>query len=409
VSRAAVVASLLPAWPDEDEVRADPAAQRVLAGLRAEFTEGEDEYRAWFVRSLGVLGNPALARAQIQAAVARGETTGGNAYGYERAFRWSPDEKTVELITRLASLRAHVEPAPVLLDPFAGGGSIPFEAARFGCSALASELNPVAAGILNATVDLPAVHGPDFAEHIKNWGARWCERVGERLGPFFPHVEPDERLAYIWAHTVPCPTTGHPTPLAPDLWLARGKADRDVAVRLDADSETGAIAREVVEGEEAHAYGPRSTYKRGTGVSVFSGETFSGDYIRQRALAGEMTDLVHGHRAAVDAAQAAAVLFGADPTDAGEEAIAFVAAEVPSSRRSAGTIDDAAALLAETGLAASKSDARRLVDQGSVRANGQVLTTLDGLRDVTLLHGRYLLLRKGRRHHHLVEIFPGRG
>ena len=129
----------------------------------------------------------------------------------------------------------------------------------------------------------------------------------------------------------------------------------------------------------------------------------------QRALAGEMTDLVHGHRAAVDAAQAAAVLFGADPTDAGEEAIAFVAAEVPSSRRSAGTIDDAAALLAETGLAASKSDARRLVDQGSVRANGQVLTTLDGLRDVTLLHGRYLLLRKGRRHHHLVEIFPERG
>jgi len=292
VSRAAVVASLLPAWPDEDEVRADPAAQRVLAGLRAEFTEGEDEYRAWFVRSLGVLGNPALARAQIQAAVARGETTGGNAYGYERAFRWSPDEKTVELITRLASLRAHVEPAPVLLDPFAGGGSIPFEAARFGCSALASELNPVAAGILNATVDLPAVHGPDFAEHIKNWGARWCERVGERLGPFFPHVEPDERLAYIWAHTVPCPTTGHPTPLAPDLWLARGKADRDVAVRLDADSETGAIAREVVEGEEAHAYGPRSTYKRGTGVSVFSGETFSGDYIRQRALAGEMGELL---------------------------------------------------------------------------------------------------------------------
>ncbi|MEJ7656585.1 MAG: DUF1156 domain-containing protein [Thermoleophilaceae bacterium] len=59
VSRAAVVASLLPAWPDEDEVRADPAAQRVLAGLRAEFTEGEDEYRAWFVRSLGAwVANP---------------------------------------------------------------------------------------------------------------------------------------------------------------------------------------------------------------------------------------------------------------------------------------------------------------------------------------------------------------
>jgi adenine-specific DNA methylase len=288
VSRAAVVASLLPAWPDETEVRDDPPAQSVLEGLRKEFPRGEDEYRAWFVRSLGILGDPALARAQIQAAVARGETTDGNAYGYERAFTSSPDNETVDRIVRLAGLRAEVDPAPILLDPFAGGGSIPFEAARFGCSSVAGELNPVAAAVLNATVDLPAVLGPDFAHQIKTWGRRWCERVGERLRPFFPNVEADERLAYIWAHTVPCPTTGHPTPLAPDLWLARGKAGRDVAVRLDADRETGAIAREVVEGEEARAYGPRSTYKRGTGVSVFSGETFGADYIRQRALAGEM-------------------------------------------------------------------------------------------------------------------------
>ncbi|MGH9282048.1 MAG: DUF1156 domain-containing protein, partial [Acidimicrobiales bacterium] len=243
-SRAAVVASLLPGWPDDDEVAADPDAAAARKGLEAEFPGGEDEYRRWFVRSMGILGDPVAAKFAIKAAVAAGGKTEGNAYGYDRAFTVTPDTATVDRVCRLAALRAAVEDAPSVLDPFAGGGSIPFEAARFGCAPFANELNPVAVAILHGTVALPAELGPEFAAVIKRWGTTWAERVRQRLAPYFPHVEPDERLAYVWAHTVPCPSTGRATPLAPDFWLARGKAGRDVAVRIEADHEKIGVLRD---------------------------------------------------------------------------------------------------------------------------------------------------------------------
>ena len=103
----------------------------------------------------------------------------GNGYGYARAFTMSPDEAEVARLARLAGLRAALDSAPVILDPFAGGGSIPFEAARFGCSTIASELNPVATAILNATVDLPGRLGTVFADTIQTWGTRWATEVRE--------------------------------------------------------------------------------------------------------------------------------------------------------------------------------------------------------------------------------------
>lgn len=46
-SRAAVLASLLPAWPDERDLADDPRAREVLAGLHREFPDGERSYQAW--------------------------------------------------------------------------------------------------------------------------------------------------------------------------------------------------------------------------------------------------------------------------------------------------------------------------------------------------------------------------
>jgi adenine-specific DNA methylase len=291
-SRAAVLASLLPAWPDEDDLATNPDAARVLDGLKAEFPGGEKEYHEWYVDALGIKGDPVAARQQIKAAVARGTKTPGNAYGYPRAFTVSPDATTIERIRRLVALRADVGERVTVLDPFAGGGSIPFEAARYGCDTIANELNPVASAILAGTVQLPAELGPEFATVIRRYGKRWAERVRKRLDEFFPLVVNDEQLAYIWAHTVPCPTTGRPTPLAPDFWLARGKAGRDIAIKLDVDREAGTYSLDVVEGSEAARWGNVSTYKKGTGTSVWTGETFSGDYIRKMAADGEVGQML---------------------------------------------------------------------------------------------------------------------
>ena len=128
--------------------------------------------------------------------------------------------------------------------------------------------------------------------------------------------------------------------------------------------------------------------------------------LAQRALADEVTALVHGDAAARAAGEAADLLFGADPLGASPEALATLAGEVPSSRATPAALDDVVELLASTGLTSSKSDARRQLEQGAVRVNGVVVGMHDDMRALQLLHDRYLLVRKGKRSYHLVEISP---
>ncbi len=65
------------------------------------------------------------------------------------------------------------KPSPlVVLDPTSGGGSIPFEALRSGYRVITNELNPVATAILHATIDFPARFGPKLLSEIDTWGRR---------------------------------------------------------------------------------------------------------------------------------------------------------------------------------------------------------------------------------------------
>ena len=129
----------------------------------------------------------------------------------------------------------------------------------------------------------------------------------------------------------------------------------------------------------------------------------------QRALADELTELVHGAEASVAAREAADVLFGGDPLTASEPAIRAIAGEVPTTRLSSDQIADPVDLLVTTGLASSKSEARRLFDQRGIRANGVQLDANSLVSDVERLHGRFVLLRKGKSTYHVVEISSGGG
>ncbi|WP_419605806.1 DUF1156 domain-containing protein, partial [Thiolapillus sp.] len=80
-----------------------------------------------------------------------------NLYGYERAYQNDYIPKPSQL---------------TVLDPTAGGGSIPFEALRLGHNVIANELNPVATVILYATVDYPVRYGSALTEDIRNWGEK---------------------------------------------------------------------------------------------------------------------------------------------------------------------------------------------------------------------------------------------
>ena len=125
----------------------------------------------------------------------------------------------------------------------------------------------------------------------------------------------------------------------------------------------------------------------------------------QRALADELTALVHGDDAAQAARDAAAILFGGDPMTASSATMAFIAAEVPTTKMGKAVLADAAGVLAALpGVAASKSEARRLLSQKSMRANGVVLNADADLSSIALLHGRWMLIRKGKTTYHLVDF-----
>ena len=131
--------------------------------------------------------------------------------------------------------------------------------------------------------------------------------------------------------------------------------------------------------------------------------------VAQRALADEITELVHGPEAAAAAREAAEVLFGGDPLTASEAAMHAIAGEVPTTRVHRDQLADAVELLVTTGLASSKSEARRLFDQRGLRANGVQIDANSLVSDLELLHGRFVLLRKGKSTYHVVEISSGGG
>ncbi len=125
----------------------------------------------------------------------------------------------------------------------------------------------------------------------------------------------------------------------------------------------------------------------------------------QRALAEDVTSLVHG-AAAMDSARAASLaLFGRGDLGALDAAtLRDAAAELPSATVSAGE-HPVADLLVATGLAASKSAARRAIAQGSVHVNNERVADDDArVATADLLHGRWILLRHGRRSLAAVEV-----
>lgn len=139
---------------------------------------------------------------------------------------------------------------PPILDPFAGGGSIPLEAQRLGLEAHASDLNPVAVLINKALIEIPPKFAglpPVFpgaaesqinnwpratglAEDVRRYGQWMRDEAEKRIGHLYPKATlPDGSkaavIAWIWARTVVCPNPacGITMPLVSKWWLGKKK------------------------------------------------------------------------------------------------------------------------------------------------------------------------------------------
>ena len=282
-SRAAILGSLLPAW-DGNEM------------LLTRYFADENEYHGWFLRMLGVLGDPVAAQAKMDA-IKNGtyrprSKQDAKAFTFGRAFRTRLDDSDVEVFHAIVDAFLGTR-RPAVLDPMSGGGSIPFEAVRLGLPTVANELNPVACLVLEATLRLPLQFGSTLARGITKWGEIWLDRASRKLEPYYsqPYSE-GTTMARVWARTVPCPTTSKPIPLSPNWWLRRQTEDSIALHMLPCKEGWHQCRFEVVRGSQAEIekkYAPaQGTIRSGNAVSPWSGDPVPGYYIKEAAQSGKM-------------------------------------------------------------------------------------------------------------------------
>jgi putative DNA methylase len=206
-SRAAILASLLPADADRDK----------------------------FMHMLGIHGDPVTTRKRIDVAKRTGQDLGKNIYGYDRAFGYTPlDSEKDWLKSELK--RIGIE-NPNVLDPTAGGGSIPFEALRLGLDTFANDLNPVAAIILKQTLEAPLQYGVKVLEEYQRISSKFIKKAEPKYQGIFPDEPKGNRVdGYLFARTIECPYCQGVVPLSPNWRLAPDGTG--VKLKLNLESRT---------------------------------------------------------------------------------------------------------------------------------------------------------------------------
>jgi putative DNA methylase len=184
------------------------------------------------------------------------------------------------------------EQPPKVLDSFAGGGSIPLEALRLGAEAYAVEYNPVAYLILKATVEYPQRYGHRLISEVQRWGEWVLERAKEALAPFYPQVEGETTVAYLWRRTIQCPNPacGAEIPLASQWWLAR-KANKAVALKPLPNHAAKQVDFTIVEGKAINFDPSKGTVARGNAVCLLCHTSADEKYVKAEAQARRL-----GHR-----------------------------------------------------------------------------------------------------------------
>jgi len=248
---------------------------------------------------------------------------------------------TWQINCRLAPAKAvnHflTEYAPPVLDPFAGGGSIPLEAQRLGLRAHASDLNPVPVLINKALIEIP----PKFAgmppvnptwqqktesektlestswqgarglaEDVRYYGQWMRDEAEKRIGHLYPKVKitqemvddgrPDLKpylgqeltvIAWLWARTVASPNPalkGEPVPLVSSYWLSKKK---DKEAYLEPVVTNSSFSFRVCRGIPSQKGVVDTGTKVGRGGNfkcLLSGESIPVAYIRTEAQHGKL-------------------------------------------------------------------------------------------------------------------------
>lgn len=244
-------------------------------------------------------GNPAWFSSLLEMC-GRHDVRVPNLYGYDRAFSGS---------------RCQGATKKVVLDPTAGGGSIPFEALRLGHSVIANELNPVATSILYATLDYPARFGAGLSEPIRDWGEQLLSVLDAAIADLTPregplpeaerqvlsgrlHRQPhlvdvydrEEVTTFLFCRQVTCPTCGGEAPLLNSCWLVKDDEEPwAVRVITDGRSRGGKVRFETY-----RVAGGRGPYGEDPDFATVNDAVGTCIHCRQSISAEEIEDQANG-------------------------------------------------------------------------------------------------------------------
>jgi putative DNA methylase len=203
---------------------------------------------------------------------------------------------------------------PPILDPFAGGGTIPLEAQRLGLEVHASDLNPVAVLINKALIEIPPKFSgtppvsPDIArdqlghpwpkstglaEDVRRYGQWMRDEAERRIGHLYPKaILPDgshaKVIAWIWARTVTCPNPACAIamPLVRSWWLGKKQGKEAYVVPSVIDGKVHFnISHDTKRAPQADSDG---TVGRSGAVCVGCGSSVELKYIRSEGRASRM-------------------------------------------------------------------------------------------------------------------------
>ena len=196
-----------------------------------------------------------------------------NLYGYDRAYSNKPSTAYSDI---------------TVLDPTAGGGSIPFEAMRLGCKVIANDLNPVATGIEIASLKYPALFGLGLVKDIRKYGEKLLKTVSGKMADYFWLGEKGEQvMSYLYCREVTCPHCGERAPLLNAFALSKKKDGWMVLPKIEGlpgSKKVRFIPTRLVNGKGPHGEDPEAgTVYHGTGTCIHCGQAIESEEIKRQA------------------------------------------------------------------------------------------------------------------------------
>ncbi len=230
----------------------------------------------------------------------------------EKLIIWenSNDEKLLEQ-AREEIRKSNDGKLPAVVDPFAGGGSIPLEAQRLGLESHASDLNPLAVLINKALIEIPPkftgwspvfpgvaeeqsswLRAEGLAADVQHYGQWLRDEAEKRIGHLYPKVTAPGGtehtvIAWKWARTVISPNPANPieTPLVNSWWLSKKKGKEAWVKATVVDGQVQYEVQHNADGPKGDADG---TVNRRGAVSIADGTPIDLSYIRAESRAGRM-------------------------------------------------------------------------------------------------------------------------